>query len=96
MFIDTSRRRSPSTGHLASCERIAATSASVRSLTRVVGECPRPARISSARERPMPKYVRQPDAHVLVHRDIDAGYACHDALPQPWRCLWRASELQIT
>src|ERR1035441_1684974 len=40
--------------------------------------------------------VGQPDAHMLVHRDIDAGYACHDALPQPWRCLWRASVLQIT
>src|SRR5579863_2134289 len=60
MFIDTSRRRSPSTGHLASAERMAATSASVRSLTRVVGEMPALSRISSARERPMPKMLVSP------------------------------------
>src|SRR5579872_2042982 len=60
MFIETSRRRSPSTGHLAICERIAATSASVRSLTRVVGAMPAPSRISIARERPMPKMCVSP------------------------------------
>ena len=37
MFIDTSRRRSPSTESLAICERRAATSESVRSFTKVVG-----------------------------------------------------------
>ena len=39
--------------------------------------------------------VGEPDPHVLVHRDVDTGDACHSALPQPWRCLWRGS-VQIT
>src|SRR6185312_13446602 len=29
--------------------------------------------------------VREPDPHVLVHRDIDAGYACHVSLPETAR-----------
>jgi hypothetical protein len=54
MFIDTSRRRSPSTSHLAICERSAATSASVRSFTLVEGFTPASWQQSLARVRPTP------------------------------------------
>jgi hypothetical protein len=58
------------------CERIAVTSASVRSLTLVVGSMPAPRR-SSARVAADAVDVGEPDADVLVHRNVDAGYACH-------------------
>src|SRR6185436_8933016 len=54
MFMDTSRRRSPSTGNLAICERMALTSASVRSLTLVVGSMPASVHRLRARARPTP------------------------------------------
>src|SRR5262249_44803257 len=50
MFMDTSRRRSPSTANLAICERMAFTSTSVRSLTLVVMGMP----AASARALPTP------------------------------------------
>src|SRR6186713_938192 len=55
MFIEFSRRRSPSTAALASAERIAFTSTSVRSFTLVVGLMPVDSQIATARERPTPK-----------------------------------------
>ena len=54
MFIDTSRRRSPSTANLAICERIALTSASVRSFTLVAGLTPAAMQAVRARDRPTP------------------------------------------
>src|SRR5262245_47301681 len=60
MFMEFSRRRSPSTAFLASAERIELTSASVRSLTLVVGLMPVAAQMSFARERPTPKMCVRP------------------------------------
>src|SRR6187399_2901549 len=60
MFIEFSRRRSPSTAVLASAERIAFTSTSVRSFTLVVGAMPVFAQMSLARERPTPKMCVSP------------------------------------
>src|SRR6187549_3575385 len=60
MFIEFSRRRSPSTAVLASAERIAFTSTSVRSFTLVVGAMPVFAQMSFARERPTPKMCVSP------------------------------------
>src|SRR5688572_27244750 len=60
MFIEFSRRRSPSTAALASAERIALTSTSVRSLTLVVGLMPVASQIDCARERPTPKMCVSP------------------------------------
>src|SRR5262252_4003005 len=54
MFMDTSRRRSPSTANLLICERMALISASVRSFTLVVGLTPAPSQAAWARERPTP------------------------------------------
>src|SRR5689334_13485245 len=55
MFIEVSRRRSPSTVNLPTCSRSLSISASVRSL--ILAECLTPAasQMSRARERPMPK-----------------------------------------
>src|SRR6185312_12287226 len=55
MFIDTSRRRSPSTVNLVTCSRSLSISASVRSLILVERFTPATSQISFARERPMPK-----------------------------------------
>src|SRR6185295_11864989 len=60
MFIEFSRRRSPSTADLASAERIALTSTSVRSFTLVVGAMPVDSQIAAARERPTPKMCVSP------------------------------------
>src|SRR5512134_53797 len=60
MFIEFSRRRSPSTAVFASAERIAFTSTSVRSFTLVVGLMPVAAQMSLARERPTPKMCVRP------------------------------------
>src|SRR3954467_2927188 len=60
MFIEFSRRRSPSTAVLASAERIAFTSTSVRSFTLVVGLMPVEVQMSLARERPTPKMCVSP------------------------------------
>src|SRR5262245_32576545 len=60
MFMEFSRRRSPSTAVLASTERIALTSASVRSFTFVVGAMPVAVQMSLARERPTPKMCVRP------------------------------------
>src|SRR4030095_11509983 len=60
MFMEFSRRRSPSTAVLASTERIALTSTSVRSLTLVVGLMPVALQMSLARERPTPKMCVSP------------------------------------
>src|SRR5262245_57909981 len=60
MFIEFSRRRSPSTAAFASAERIAFTSASVRSFTLVVGLMPVVSQIATARERPTPKMCVRP------------------------------------
>src|SRR5471030_1603987 len=55
MFIDVSRRRSPSTVNLPTCSRSLSISASVRSL--ILADClmPTVSQMSRARERPMPK-----------------------------------------
>jgi len=50
MFMETSRRRSPSTANFAICERIAFTSASVRSFTLVVGATPAAAQAALHRD----------------------------------------------
>src|SRR5512142_1624411 len=55
MFIDTSRRRSPSTVNLVTCSRRRSISASVRSLILVERFTPATSQIILARERPMPK-----------------------------------------
>src|SRR5271155_5808915 len=55
MFIDTSRRRSPSTANFATCERKEATSASVRSFTLTLYLTPAASQIRSERLLPMPK-----------------------------------------
>src|SRR5687768_997562 len=60
MFIEFSRRRSPSTAAFASAERIAFTSTSVRSFTLVVGLIPVASQIDAARERPTPKMCVRP------------------------------------
>src|SRR6185369_15572701 len=54
MFMDTSRRRSPSTGNFWISERIVLTSASVRSFTLVLGSMPAAVHRLRARERPTP------------------------------------------
>src|SRR5450755_828730 len=55
MFIDTSRRKSPSTANFATCERSEATSGSVRSLTLTLCLTPAASQICAARVLPMPK-----------------------------------------
>src|SRR5512140_2178233 len=55
MFIEVSRRRSPSTVNLVTCSRSLSISASVRSLIFVVRATPTTSQICFARERPMPK-----------------------------------------
>src|ERR1051325_1911410 len=60
MFIEFSRRRSPSTAVLASAERIAFTSTSVRSFTLVVGAITVDSQIAAARARPTPKMCVSP------------------------------------
>jgi hypothetical protein len=54
MFIEVSRRRSPSTVNLPTCSRILSISASVRSLIFVVCFTPAESQITRARERPTP------------------------------------------
>src|SRR3984893_1017293 len=55
MFIDTSRRRSPSTANLATWDRSDATSASVRSFTLTLYFTPAASHMRAARLLPMPK-----------------------------------------
>src|SRR5580700_8326040 len=55
MFIDTSRRRSPSTANLATWERSDATSASVRSFTLTWYFTPAASQMRAARLLPTPK-----------------------------------------
>src|SRR5665213_254606 len=54
MFMETSRRRSPSTANFAICERSALTSISVRSFTLVRGSTPAPSQAMRARAGPTP------------------------------------------
>ena len=60
MFIDTSRRRSPSTANFATCERSEATSASVRSFTLTLYFTPAASQMRAARLLPMPKIWVRP------------------------------------
>src|ERR1700682_2470710 len=55
MFIDTSRRRSPSTANFATWDRSEATSASVRSFTLTLYFTPAASQMREARLFPMPK-----------------------------------------
>jgi hypothetical protein len=55
MFIDTSRRRSPSTGIRATCSRSLSISVSDKSLIFLEETTPAALQIARARERPMPK-----------------------------------------
>src|ERR1019366_5541673 len=55
MFIDTSRRRSPSTANFATCERSDATSASVKSFTLTLYFTPAASQMRVARLLPTPK-----------------------------------------
>src|SRR3990167_3574785 len=55
MFIDTVRRRSPSTVNFATSRRILSTSASVRSFTLATGDTPEAVQTSRARAWPIPK-----------------------------------------
>src|SRR5271165_834065 len=54
MFIDTSRRRSPSTANFATCDRSEATSASVKSFTLTLYFTPAASQMRAARLLPMP------------------------------------------
>src|SRR6202047_3675676 len=60
MFIDTSRRRSPSTANLATWDRSDATSASVRSFTLTLYFTPAASHMRTARLLPMPKMWVKP------------------------------------
>src|SRR3984885_3533622 len=60
MFIETSRRKSPSTANFAICERMAFTSGSVRSFTLVVGLTPAASQERCARARPTPQICVSP------------------------------------
>src|ERR1700722_14091619 len=60
MFIDTSRRRSPSTANFATWERSEATSASVRSFTLTLYFTPAASQMRAARLFPMPKIWVKP------------------------------------
>src|SRR5271170_3081750 len=60
MFIDTSRRRSPSTANFATCERSEATSASVRSFTLTWSFTPAASQMRRDRLLPIPKMWVKP------------------------------------
>src|SRR6476660_335176 len=93
MFMEFSRRRTPSTAALASAERIALTSTSVRSLTLVVGLMPVEVQMSLARERPTPKMCVSPITTCLfigiltpAIRAMFVSYLLTLALLVPWIC----------
>src|SRR5208283_2170198 len=65
MFIDTSRRRSPSTANFATCDRSEATSASVKSFTLTLYFTPAASQMRAARLLPMPKIWVNPTTTCL-------------------------------
>src|SRR5580765_7790024 len=95
MFIDVSRRRSPSTVNLATCSRSLSISASVRSL--ILDDCFTPAdsQIARARARPMPKIAVNAIAACWWFGMLMPAIRAMSGFLYPWRCLWRGS-VQIT